>query len=192
MTTRVLVVQHAEKERDAGDPPLTKNGRAQAEALAEWVASHERPDAVWSSPMRRAVQTATAIGAAVGVRVTVDPRLRERMNWDGSVTFPEFLEEWRRASSDRCYRPRGGDSSHEAARRFLDALSDITAHAGTAVVVSHGGVTTDALRTLVGNDDESEVIDDGVPPCAVTILVAGVNGWRVESVAERVCLPRSG
>ena len=78
----VEIVQHAEKERLPGDPGLTELGLEQALATARWLGSGERPVAVWSSPMRRALETARPIADQFGVALRTDPRLRERMNWD--------------------------------------------------------------------------------------------------------------
>jgi phosphohistidine phosphatase SixA len=72
----VFVVRHAEAA--PGEPdhlrPLTSAGREAAERRARELAG-KRIDAVVSSPLLRARQTAEAIGAATGARVEVDHRL---------------------------------------------------------------------------------------------------------------------
>jgi broad specificity phosphatase PhoE len=191
MVLRVLVVQHGEKERLPGDPGLTAIGREQADATARRLRRTGRPVAVWSSPMRRAVQTAAPIARALALDVVTDARLRARTNWEGPDTqaLDEFLAEWRRATDDRSFVPRGGESSDAAAARFLAALDDLAAAhpCGAAVVVSHGGVTTDALRTLIGDEQvvalAPALIAEGVPCCAVTTLRRRGDGWAVDDVA---------
>jgi len=49
--------------------------------------------AVFSTPLRRACQTAEHIAAAGGLEVRRDDRLRERMNWDGTQPIEDFLAE---------------------------------------------------------------------------------------------------
>lgn len=179
MGVEVLVVQHGEKVRAAGDPGLTETGWHQATAVAAWLPTY-RPvvSAAWASPLQRAQQTAAPIAAAYGLAVQTDARLRERMSWeDESITDLEvFLAEWQRASGDRTYRPTVGDSSSDAAERFVAALVDIgrTTREGTVVVVAHGGVTVDSLRTLAGdaavNDASPDLIENGVPCGAITRL----------------------
>lgn len=194
---RVLIVQHGEKERSPGDPGLTPLGHKQARATADWMARSERPLAIWSSPMRRAMETATPVAGKFSLRCVTDPRLRERMNWTGAggESIEEFLEDWRRASTVRSYTPRSGDSSTDAAARFLEALTDIArAHLeGTVVAVGHGGVTTDALRTLLGDDEllarAPAILDDGIPCCAITTLQLNRDGWSAESIAVADHLP---
>jgi broad specificity phosphatase PhoE len=187
---RVLIVQHGEKQRRAGDPGLTARGLAQARTAGRWLAARERVDALWASPMRRAIETAAAITAEVGVEASEDVRLRERVNWEGNEALDEFLERWQRTSGDRSWVPPGEDSSRAAAARFLAALEDIvgaTSGPGVAVIVAHGGVTTDVLRDLLGDTElvrrAPGIIEEGVPGGAITTIERLDTGWEVRSVA---------
>ena len=187
MAPQIVVVQHGDKERTAGDPGLTDIGRTNAQATAAWLSSAQRVTRVVTSPMRRAVETARPIADALGLDLTTDDRLRERMNWEGEEqTLGEFLDEWRRASADRSFVPRSGDSSEQAAGRFLAALEALaeTGDDGDVAVVAHGGVTVDAIRTVLGDETllahHPTLIDDGVPPCAITIFHHREGGWVVE------------
>ncbi len=188
MRCRILIVQHGEKERQPGDPGLTASGLEQAERTAGWIVETHRVSRVVSSPMRRAVETAAPIALAAGRRLTTDDRLRERMNWDdgAAMSLEEFLAEWHRASSDRSFVPRSGDSSERAAARFLAALRQLAVEADdgdVVAVVAHGGVTVDSLRTVLGDEavrgEQPDLIPDGVPCCAVTELVWDGAGWDV-------------
>ncbi len=179
MGIEVLVVQHGEKVRAAGDPGLTETGLRQATAVAAWLQKNSAEvSSVWSSPLKRAQQTAAPIAAAFGLAVQTDGRLRERMNWDdeSEISLEAFLADWQRASEDRTYQPAVGDSSSAAAERFVAALVDIarTTREGVVVVVAHGGVTVDSLRALAGdasvNDAGFDLIDNGVPCGAITEL----------------------
>lgn len=189
MGTRVLVVQHGQKIREPGDPGLTVDGQRQAEKTAAWIARHFDVTAVWSSPLRRARETAEPLAAVIGVEVQLEPRLRERMNWDGEhdQTLDDFLVEWERATTDRSFIPRGGDSSEQAATRFLDGISAIADGLppnATVAVVAHGGVTVDTLRTLAGDayicHHRPRLLADGVPCGAVTILERRDGSWRLD------------
>lgn len=188
MGTTVVVVQHGEKERVPGESGLTELGRDQARTAG--AALRERDiTVVVSSPMRRALETAQLVAEAVGVEVETDERFRERMNWDGSEPIDSFLEDWHHASTDRDYTPRIGDSSRAAGDRFVSAMTD---HAQrrphqTFVVVAHGGVTTDGLRTIVGDgalaDLAPSLVHEGVPCGAFTTLVWDGETWQVSTVA---------
>jgi phosphohistidine phosphatase len=73
---RLFIVRHAEAAPGEPDAqrPLTKSGQATAKALAKKLAGAS-PDAVISSPLLRARQTAEAIAAAAGVLAETDDRL---------------------------------------------------------------------------------------------------------------------
>jgi broad specificity phosphatase PhoE len=97
----VWLIRHADAYtgmQEMVDPPLSAFGRAQAARLSERLAGVPL-DAVWSSPMRRARETADAIVRDRPLQVRVEPRLREvRTHWDdgredriepGAYPFPE-------------------------------------------------------------------------------------------------------
>jgi probable phosphoglycerate mutase len=135
--TEVWLVRHADCYQDlvdAADPPLSALGRDQATRLAERV-RRMQPMAVYSSPYRRAIETAKAISDYV----RVDDRLIEMaldVNEDGSLDFREL--------------PSG---VVERMRAVVDEIAQ--RHPGQRVVaVSHGAALiaylTDVLRLEPG------------------------------------------
>ena len=69
--TTVYLARHGESDWNAAnrfqghsDRPLTELGREQAEALADALAVRRRSSAIYSSPLRRALDTATAVAGA--------------------------------------------------------------------------------------------------------------------------------
>jgi broad specificity phosphatase PhoE len=187
MTSLVTIVQHAEKEATPGDPGLTARGRHQAEAVAVALRT-TGCDLVVSSPLRRAVETATTIARECGKVLAFDDRLRERMNWDGAQSIDDFLTEWARSTRERSYVPPGGVSSAEAGARFAELVDDAAGtQKGHVVMVSHGGVTLDGLRTLVGDDEVSSAMPhwvDGLPPASVSRLHVRETGVELIAVGE--------
>ncbi|MFG3338327.1 histidine phosphatase family protein [Glycomyces sp. NPDC048151] len=175
----VYVVQHGEKERAPGDPGLTARGREQAALAAQWLRD-KGLRAVYASPQLRARETAAPVAAAAGLPVLVDARVRERMNWDGSVSAEAFFADWVRASADRDFTPVCGDSSRAAGARFREFLVEREAESaaatgagagGPVAVACHGGVTVDLLRTLLGDAAvPEELIREGVPSGAITVI----------------------
>jgi broad specificity phosphatase PhoE len=148
--TVIYVVQHGDKERVPGDPGLTELGRDQAAAAARCL-SGAGLRALFSSPLRRARETATAIAAVTGLPVLLDDRLRERLNWDGTQTFDAFRADWDRSTHDRDYVLGNGESSRSAGERMRVFVAGLRAEPGPVAVVSHGGATIDLLRTLAGD-----------------------------------------
>jgi broad specificity phosphatase PhoE len=168
--TTIYLVQHGDKERMPGDPGLTELGRGQAAVTARWLQGTGL-HALYSSPLRRARQTAKPIGHATGLAIQVDSRLRERLNWDGTQTFDAFLADWDRSAKDRDLVLGNGESSRSAGERLRVFLASLAGASGPIAVVSHGGVTTDLLRTLLGDDGlPPRFMDEGIPSCAITTL----------------------
>jgi len=185
----VYLVQHAQKEARPGDPGLTALGREQARRITRWLAGRDVLR-LYSSPLLRAVETAEVIAAGLGLTVGLDSRLRERVNWDGGLTLQSFSEHWERSVRDRDFVPPGGDSSRQAGERMRAFLQDLAPLHGTVAAVTHGGVTTDLLRTLLGDDQlPASMLRDGNPPCAITTIRVSpddIRGWRVTAVSSGV------
>ncbi|WP_436763460.1 histidine phosphatase family protein [Streptosporangium sp. V21-05] len=128
-----------------GDPELTPNGLAQAEAAAAKLAG--RPygvQVIVSSPLRRARATAEIVAARAGLEVVVEEGLRETDfgDWEGH-TFTEIQRRWPDELAawlaDPSAAPPGGESFGEAARR-VQATGDllIERYEGkTILAVSH-------------------------------------------------------
>ena len=165
----IYLVQHGDKERVAGDPGLTDVGREQAVLAGRWLRS-AGVSSLYSSPLRRARQTAEGIASALGLEIVIDSRLRERLNWvTGSPA--DFQADWNRSERDRDFVPAGGDSSRLAGARLRAFVMDQSDSPGPVAAVTHGGLTRDLLRTLLGDDDERVTrLCGGIPPCAITTL----------------------
>ena len=163
MTDLVLVrhgetVWHAEN-RYAGrsDVPLTPRGHEQAEALAGWAAG-TAVDAVLTSPLGRARDTAGPVCAALGLEARVDERLVEvdfgqgegRTREEMDEAFPEALAAFLAHPATRPLP--GGESGAEAVARALPALAESTAAhpEGRVLVIAHQTVLRLLLCSLLG------------------------------------------
>ncbi|MFZ5814750.1 MAG: histidine phosphatase family protein [Bacillota bacterium] len=152
--------------------PLSPEGEAQAARLAAFFRA-EPPAAIRSSDLGRALQTARAIGAATGLPVQPDPRLRELHfgQWDG-LTYTEIealapapLRAWLEDPEHRA--PPGGESLASLRSRALAALAESP---DRTVLVTHGGVVRALLAHLTGRP----LWDFRPPPGSLTrIRLAG-------------------
>lgn len=144
----------------APDVPLTPLGERQAsDAAARLAGSGART--VWSSDLRRAVDTARPIAARLGAAVILDPDLRERSlgGFEGQPSA-DVLAAPGTAWADPGWRPPGGESVRDVAarvRRFLRRLHQQAA-GSPVVVVTHGDTARIALAVLRG------LAADGEPP----------------------------
>jgi probable phosphoglycerate mutase len=85
--TRLLLLRHGvtpltleKRFAGVGDPPLTELGEEQARRAAERLSADERfgpIDVILSSPLRRTLATAGAVGRATGLEVLPEPGFRE-------------------------------------------------------------------------------------------------------------------
>jgi broad specificity phosphatase PhoE len=126
--TLAYLVQHGEKEPLPGDPGLTGTGRQQATRTGRWLLG-AGVRALYTSPMRRARETADCIASVTGLAVQPD------------------------------------------ARRLAGFLAGLPAAPGPVAVVTHGGITVDLLRNLLGDDAvPPQVLTEGIPPCAITAV----------------------
>ena len=156
----LLLIRHAEPERivDAegpADPPLQARGLAQAEHLAAWLAD-ETIDAVWSSPMRRALETAAPVASTHGVEVVVDDELAE---FDREATSYIPIEELKATNDERWIamvegRLEDWEGNAELFRAAVVGAVErvIAANAGPRVVavVCHGGVINNYVGHVLG------------------------------------------
>ncbi len=160
--TTFLLARHGETDwnferrvQGHADRPLNDTGRAQAQALADELAT-EPLDAVYSSDLVRAHETARIVADRKGLEVTALPDLREKHfgSWEG-LTDREVLARF----PDAQRGPWGdAETSEEVARRVLAALRRIAdAHPdGRVLVVSHGGPLR-AILLQCGTDGTSAI-----------------------------------
>ncbi len=137
------------------DIPLDAEGLEQARRIGKRLAAEARPpQAVWSSDLTRACQTAEAIAAPLGLTVQTTPLLRETSlgAWEG-LTRAEIeargdVELLARYLQDPLqYRPPGGETLEAAWERMVGVAKEIRAlhMAGQVAIVGHGG----SLRALL-------------------------------------------
>lgn len=189
--TAVVLVRHGatewnETKRAQGqaDIPLSPRGRAQARDIARQLRSVP-VDAVYSSDLARALDTARAIAAEHGIDVVTDPGFREvdQGEWTG-LTTAEIKSRWPELwGPARHYTARpGGESPHEVRARALAALRRVVeAHPqGTVVVVSHGGTIRWLSAEALGYDDRESARIRGLFNGGAVMVDAGLRDGRVE------------
>jgi 2,3-bisphosphoglycerate-dependent phosphoglycerate mutase len=158
----LLLIRHAEPERVApgsasapADPVLTERGRAQAERLARWL-EHEPVDAVLSSPLRRARETADLVAARLGLDVDLNDGLQE---YDARADYYIPVEELRetrdhhwRAMIEGRWEELGGEDPERFQARIVPVVDAIIGRfpGGRVAAVCHGGVINVYLAALLG------------------------------------------
>jgi broad specificity phosphatase PhoE len=165
--TTILLARHGESDwnrarrwQGYSDRPLTDRGRSQAAELAERLADI-RLDAVYSSDLRRARDTAAAVARAQGLEVTQTRELREVNvgSWAGltreeaEARFPDGFRRWQNGGTGW----EDGETYGEMSARVLEAVEKI-AHrheGGRTLIVAHGGPIRAIHAEALGLEIES-------------------------------------
>ncbi|KKW13033.1 MAG: Isoleucine-tRNA ligase [Parcubacteria group bacterium GW2011_GWA2_49_9] len=165
--TKIIIVRHGESEKNVkhildDSPqgfPLTHEGKRRAKEAAEYIKAQGRVDAVYSSPVQRAKETAAYVARVVGKEVQVEERFREvdSGSWDGLKEGDPRLEKergaYRALPAEMNYvtkRGETGESWAEVEKRMAEGLKLILQkHAGeTIVIVSHEGPMVYFLKAI--------------------------------------------
>ena len=158
----LLLIRHAEPVRigpgtaaGPADPHLTERGRVQAHRLAVWLGA-EPIDAVLSSPLLRARETAEPVGRALGLDVEIVDGL---MEYDAQSDFYIPVEELREtrdhhwtAMIEGRWDELGGEPPERFRARIVPCVDAIIDRfpGGTVAAVCHGGVINVYLAALLG------------------------------------------
>ncbi len=161
MPTTIVLVRHGETDwnRDNrlqghADPPLNAAGRAQARSLARSL--DIAPDAVYSSPLARARETAAILAGGLGLEVVLVEDLREVDvgSWSGLTRaqveerFPAGYRRW----LEYGHGWEDGETYEALGERVLASVHEIAEkHPGSRVLaVTHGGPIRAVLAAAAG------------------------------------------
>jgi alpha-ribazole phosphatase len=164
-TTRLIMLRHGEPDEAVHgrcygrlDPVLSRRGREQMRQAWRLVAN-QQASAIYSSPSRRAVESA-GVRSTGSPAAAVDDRLREidfgafegLTYHEIASRYPEKYDEWMTRPTSIVFP--GGESFSVLSARVRDALEQIRrTHADeTVVTVSHGGVNRVALGQALDLD----------------------------------------
>lgn len=178
------------------DIPLSEDGRAAARAAGRAL-SDIAFDAAFSSPLRRARETAELILAGRGVAVQTDARLVE-LSFGAAEGMalealpPEQRPTWRLFSDPASYVPPDGGESYASltarCRAFLDeALLPQEKNWENVLVVAHGGVVRGLFSAMFGAAS-GEIYGSRVQKnCAVNVIECRGGVFAALHVARDYC-----
>lgn len=155
------------------DPPL-----ARATPLP---APLSQVDAAWSSPARRALQTAALLGLSPTVTLALRDcdhgRWRGRTLAEVGAREPEALAAW---VADPEAAPHGGESVREVVTRVACWLDERRRERGHHVAVTHGAVIRGAIVHALGAPPVVGMRID-VAPLSRTVLTCHAGAWRLRA-----------
>jgi probable phosphoglycerate mutase len=198
---RILLIRHGhvegikpERFRGRADVPLTDRGVSEAVAVAGRIASAWRPIKVYTSPMKRCVDT----GGAIAKACQVDAEILDDLNdIDYGAWQWKSYEEIQRAEPQRFAiwfaRPPftrfpDGESFQELVARSADALRLVVGRHSddTVVLVAHDSVNRALLLQLLDQPLSAYWRLSQEPCCINEICIAGgeVHVVRINETAH--------
>jgi broad specificity phosphatase PhoE len=196
---RLILLRHGQTDYNVTgrmqghlDSVLTSVGHEQAAAAAPVLAALE-PDRVVSSDLQRAVDTAEVVGAACGLAVKFDARLRETHlgEWQGHTVaeidgeYPGAIAAWR---SDPAWAPPGGESRVAVVARSRPVVDELDAEfadsdeaSSTVLLVAHGGLIAGLVTGLMDLPTEVWPSFGGLGNCRWAVLARRADHprWRL-------------
>jgi broad specificity phosphatase PhoE len=196
--TRILLVRHGhvegifpERFRGRRDVDLSALGARQAQVTALDIARTAQPSIVYTSPLRRCVQTGSAIGAACAVSTEVLADLNDldygdwewRTYEEARAQWPALFERWLRAP--HLVRFPNGDSLQDLVARVANVLRRVLEqHRGETVVVVGHSSGNRALLLQALEQPLSAYWCLEQDPCAVSEIEVFEHGTRVRRFNE--------
>lgn len=157
---RIFLIRHGRQNSPLCnvDVPLAPEGRRQAELLGERL-KNEQIEAVWSSDLVRAVETADILNEYLQVPREIRKDIREISFGDMeglsdeviADRFEDYLRERSRMEKDMAYP--GGECAGDVVIRSLSVMKEIMSRDYESVaVVTHGGVIRSLVAYYLGMD----------------------------------------
>ncbi|MDE2428046.1 MAG: histidine phosphatase family protein [Burkholderiales bacterium] len=196
--TEILLIRHGETAWNAIkrlqghlDIPLNAEGTRQAKALA-WSLQNEKLDAIISSDLQRAVQTAGEIARLQGLGTRIDAGLRERCfgGFEGQLyselphLFPTEYAAWKSHDPDAAFP--SGERQGETIRQFHRRVTEHIFYYARQfegkkiAIVAHGGVLECAYRAAKDLPLNT--------PREVSIYNASINRFEFDGVTLKLLL----
>jgi len=205
MVTKVYLIRHCQsmgniQHRFQGqyDADISPDGAKQLELLGLRF-RNEKIDAIYTSPLKRARQTAQAIAQYHDVEITEEPglieidcgRMENLLLTEVAVQFPETAMHWDK-SPDLCQFP-GGENMAQVYARVNAALDRIIAEnpGRTVAVATHGGVLRNIFARVEYGDIQGLRRSEVFGNTGVSLLEAGDGGLRWAYINNLDHLPKN-
>lgn len=164
--TEIILARHGETEwnvqeifRGRIDIKLNETGIKQAKLLAEYL-GEVKIEAIYSSPLKRALRTAEMIASYHKLQVETPPGLidLDYGKWQGLLhqevkdKYKKLYTEW--INSPAQVKIPGGESLHDVRKRAIGVVDEVIAkYEGTVILVSHRVVNKVLICALLGLDN---------------------------------------
>ncbi|MHB1457175.1 MAG: histidine phosphatase family protein [Armatimonadota bacterium] len=170
---------------------LSKLGHIQARLVGEWL-QNEQIDAIYSSDLNRAYETAEAIAGYHNLPIYTDGRFRECCfgEWEGKTVdevkaeYPVLFDKYCKDSIKN--RAPGGERLEELQLRVIEAVSEIVRQHSddTVALVTHGGPVKALICYILGAEFTA-FKHLGPDNCGVSIMICtSDNRWYLDTLND--------
>src|SRR4051812_19831112 len=175
------------------DYPLTPKGVLQAQQTGEYF-KDQQIDAIYCSPLKRAIETAEIIGRAIGMEPVVMEEFREvnvgalealggsPENW---ATHDAIVRAWFEGQPDRMFPE--GENYHMLLERMRAGVERILQEqeGKKSIIVGHGGIFTFTLKDICREVDLAMLIKSYGHNCSITEIEMHAIDGRLDGVLKR-------
>jgi 2,3-bisphosphoglycerate-dependent phosphoglycerate mutase len=186
----IIVIRHGQSEADIlkvhegrADFSLTKLGHKQALSMANLVSTNYNIDKIYSSPLKRARETAEILSNATNVPIIYEDELMEFNNGllaglsrsEANERYPEPSVRWPHSSM------YGMESMIEFRARAESILSKIVSENSfdsTLVIIGHGGIINMLFRSFLELPLNSQIF--------ISTGDTGIHHWQITSCSHRI------
>jgi probable phosphoglycerate mutase len=175
------------------DYSLTPKGMLQAQQTGDFF-KHKQIDAIYCSPLKRAIETAEIIGRAIEREPVVMEQFREvnvgalealggsAENWE---THDSIVRAWFEGQHDRMFPE--GENYHMLLERMRTGVEQILREQDgkKLIIVGHGGIFTFTLKDLCREVDLAVLIASYGHNCSITEIEMHAVDGRIDGVLKR-------
>lgn len=195
---KVILIRHGEEEKaklnnteyQTFNSNLTAKGIEQVKKLASKLKKQNITE-IYSSDIKRALQTAEIVAKELNLDVKLDKRLRERDIGE----LEKYGDDWRKVFNKikekelakgiliRDIRPPGGENLYDFRDRIKSFLNDLSKKEGNILVSAHRGVNTAVINFAQNwNTPEFKTLEQN--HACINILSFDNKQWNVLAVNE--------
>jgi len=194
MGLRIYLLRHGEtdfnkKGLEGGQPsrtPLNKLGIIQSKKLAKRLGKIHF-DKIFSSKLKRAIQTANEIKKVSKSDIVFDERLNEYRPGEVDPSSEKWMNKYdeilKSGVSKYEIRPFGGENIWDLIKRVSSFLKDLEKEKGTVAIIGHSGVNA-VLINLSQRKEKNEFYKIKQDNACINILDFSNGKWNIESINE--------
>lgn len=194
MALKIYLIRHGETNFNKTDKDWGQNreenlndwGFLQSDRLAETL-KDIKIDKLFSSDLKRAMQTSERLSKAFNLKIIQDKRLQEYDPGEVDPSSDKWIEKYKQmlesGMSKYDIRPFGGENIWDLIKRVKSFLEDLEKENGVIAIVTHSGVNA-ALINLSQGREKNDFINIKQDNTCINILEFSEAKWKILSIND--------